>query len=346
MEKIGIIFGGESSEYEVSLKSAYSVLEVLDEERYEIVKIGITQDGDWYYFTGTNKEIKEDRWFVVQKCERILPDTNKRGFFLLDRQKHLEIDVLFPVLHGGSGEDGKIQGVFEMMGLPYVGCGTLTSALCMDKAMLHHLVKGWGVKVTSSIQILAKNYQMQEIDDFIEKVHFPIFIKPKCGGSSKGISKVSEFQKLDTALKEAAKFDNEIVIEKAVDGFEVGCGILGNQKLLVGELDEIELADGFFDYKEKYQLLSAKIVVPARISVETADKVKQLAKCLYQFLDCTGLARIDFFVTRNEEIYLNEINTLPGFTSHSRFPNMMKDVGISYRNLVERLIELAKEKQA
>ena len=128
-------------------------------------------------------------------------------------------------------------------------------------------------------------------------------------------------------------------------GFEVGCGILGNQELLIGELDEIELADGFFDYTEKYQLLSAKIVLPARISAKTADKLKELAKCLYQFLGCTGLARIDFFVTHDEEIYLNEINTMPGFTSHSRFPNMMKAVGISYRNLVERLIELAKKRK-
>ncbi|MDR0614806.1 MAG: D-alanine--D-alanine ligase, partial [Lactobacillales bacterium] len=310
---------------------------------YKILKVGITQDGDWYYFTGENKDIKEDRWFTFEKCERIFPDTNKRGFFLMNRQKHLEVDVLFPVLHGGSGEDGRIQGVFEMMGLPYVGCNTLTSALCMDKAMLHHLAKSLGVKVTPSIQVPAKNYKRQEIDDFIEKVDLPIFVKPKCGGSSKGNSKVDDFSELEIALKEAAKFDREMVIEKAVAGFEVGCGILGNQELLVGELDEIELASGFFDYTEKYQLLSAKIILPARILAKTADQVKKLAKYLYQFLGCRGLARIDFFVTYDEEIYLNEINTMPGFTSHSRFPNMMAAVGLSYKDLVEKLIDLARE---
>ncbi|MDR0690578.1 MAG: D-alanine--D-alanine ligase [Streptococcaceae bacterium] len=343
MEKVGVIFGGDSLEYEISLESAYSVLEALNEEKYEILKIGITQDGDWYYFAGANSEIKEDRWFTLEKCERIFPDTNQRGFFLLDRQKYLKVDILFPVLHGGAGEDGKIQGVFEMMNLPYVGCSTLASAICMDKVMLHHLAKSLNIKVTPSIQVPAKNYKMQKIYDFYEKVSPPIFVKPKCGGSSKGVSKVSVFSKLETALKEAAKFDKEIIIEKAVNGFEVGCGILGNQELLVGELDEIELAGDFFDYTEKYQLLSAKIVVPARILAETANQVKELAKRLYRFLGCTGLARIDFFVTYDEEIYLNEINTMPGFTSHSRFPGMMKAVGFSYKNLVERLIDLAKE---
>ncbi|MDR1521475.1 MAG: D-alanine--D-alanine ligase [Streptococcaceae bacterium] len=345
MEKIGVIFGGDSPEYEVSLESAYSVLEALDQERYEILKIGITRDGDWYYFTGENKDIKEDHWFIFEKCERIFLDTNKRGFFLLDRQKYLKVDVLFPVLHGGSGEDGQIQGIFEMIKLPYVGCNTLASAICMDKAILHYLAKSLKIMVTPSIQVSAKNYKMQKIYDFYNKVSSPVFVKPKCGGSSKGISKVCDFSKLKTALKKAAKFDKVITIEKAVAGFEVGCGILGNEELLVGELDEIELASDFFDYTEKYQLLSAKIVLPARISAKIADRVKKYAKHLYQFLGCTGLARIDFFITFDEEIYLNEINTMPGFTNHSRFPSMMRAIGISYKNLVERLIDLAKEEQ-
>lgn len=345
MKKIAVLFGGRSSEYEVSLASAYSVLKALDTEKYEIIKIGITMKGDWYNFTGDDESIKTDQWCTNKTCQALSPviGSKERGFVLHETNQLLPVDVLFPVLHGEFGEDGCIQGIFEWMELPYVGCRTAASAICMDKVLTHRFAKSLEIRTTPSIRCGIHNPDFQEIKRFIQREQFPLFIKPLHGGSSKGISRISSIDQLPQAIEAIKGLDTHFVIEKGIEGFEVGCGILGNEELVIGEIDEIELTGGFFDYTEKYQLISSRIHLPARISEDMKREISYQAERLYRFLGCRGMARIDFFITREGELLLNEINTFPGFTGHSRYPNMLKEKGWDYKQLIDQLIELAEE---
>ncbi|WP_321387404.1 D-alanine--D-alanine ligase family protein [uncultured Enterococcus sp.] len=345
MKKIALLFGGKSSEYEVSLKSAAAVLEAMDTKKYTIIKIGITQTGDWYYFTGNNEAIAANRWQKAEYCQRVFPIVGgkERGFLLQKNEEKLIVDVLFPVLHGELVEDGCIQGLFEWMELPYVGCKTAASAICMNKELTHRFANSLGIKTTPSIRCTMQNTDIEAIKRFIKKEQLPVFLKPLRGGSSKGITRVTDIGQLSQAIEAISAFDTHFIVEKEVDGFEVGCGILGNEELVIGAIDEIELAAGFFDYTEKYQMISSKIHLPARISADMKREVSYQAEHLYRLLGCQGLARIDFFITRNGELLLNEINTLPGFTAHSRYPNMLKEAGWSYQGILDRLIELAEE---
>nr|WP_063856711.1 D-alanine--D-serine ligase VanL [Enterococcus faecalis]ABX54687.1 D-alanine-D-serine ligase [Enterococcus faecalis] len=343
LKKIAIIFGGQSSEYEVSLKSTVSVLETLSTCNFEIIKIGIDLGGKWYLTTSNNKDIEYDVWQTDPSLQEIIPCFNNRGFYNKTTNKYFRPDVLFPILHGGTGEDGTLQGVFELMNIPYVGCGVTPSAICMDKYLLHEFAQSVGVKSAPTLIIRTRNCK-DEIDKFIEKNDFPIFVKPNEAGSSKGINKVNEPDKLEDALTEAFKYSKSVIIQKAIIGREIGCAVLGNEKLLVGECDEVSLNSDFFDYTEKYQMISAKVNIPASISVEFSNEMKKQAQLLYRLLGCSGLARIDFFLSDNNEILLNEINTLPGFTEHSRYPKMMEAVGVTYKEIITKLINLAEEK--
>lgn len=345
MKKIALLFGGKSSEYEVSLKSASAVLKALDSEKYTIIKIGITRNGDWYHFNGEDDRIATDSWLNHDSCQRVIPliGGGQRGFLIQETNQVLPVDVLFPVLHGEFVEDGCIQGVFEWMELPYVGCKTAASAICMNKELTHRFANSLGIKTTPSIRCMTHDPDFQAIKRFVQKEQFPVFVKPLCGGSSKGINRVTEMAQLPQAIEEIKQMDTHFVIEKAIDGFEVGCGILGNDELVIGEVDEIKLGDGFFDYTEKYQMISSKIHLPARISADMKREVRYQATKLYRLLGCQGLARIDFFITRNGEVFLNEINTMPGFTDNSRYPNMLKERGYSYEAILDRLIDLAEE---
>lgn len=343
LKKVAIIFGGQSSEYEVSLKSTVSVLETLSTCNFEIIKIGIDLGGKWYLTTSNSKDIERDAWQTDPLLQEIIPCFNNRGFYNKTTNKYFRPDVLFPILHGGTGEDGTLQGVFELMNIPYVGCGVTPSAICMNKYLLHEFAQSVGVKSTPTLMIPTRNCK-DAIDKFIEKNDFPIFVKPNEAGSSKGITKVNELDELEDALTEAFKYSKSIIIQKAIIGREVGCAVLGNEELLVGECDEVSLNSDFFDYTEKYQMISAKVNVPASISVELANEIKKQAQLLYSLLGCSGLARIDFFLSDDNEILLNEINTLPGFTKHSRYPKMMEAVGITYKEIIAKLINLAEEK--
>ncbi|WP_086349273.1 D-alanine--D-alanine ligase family protein [Candidatus Enterococcus clewellii] len=345
MKKIAVLFGGKSSEYEVSLKSAFAVLEALDSKKYDIIKIGITRTGDWYHFTGENESICMDLWQQVEVCQKVSPiiGGEQHGFLLQETNQLLQVDILFPILHGEFVEDGCLQGVFEWMELPYVGCKTAASAVCMNKEMTHRFANSIGIKTTPSIRCDTHNLDVQEIHRFIQKEQFPVFIKPLRGGSSKGINRLTEMAQLPQAIEAVKEVDTQFVIEKSVDGFEVGCGILGNDELIIGAVDEIELAEGFFDYTEKYQMLSSSIHLPARISEDMKREVCYQAERLYRLLGCQGLARVDFFISREGELMLNEINTMPGFTDNSRYPSMLKAKGYSYSELLDRLIELAEE---
>jgi D-alanine---D-serine ligase len=349
-KKIAIIFGGHSTEYEVSLQSSYSILSVLNgSQKFEPVLIGITRQGEWFHYVGPIEYIADDTWYTRGDDLRpamISPDRSKHGMieFTARGVKQIALDAVFPVLHGKNGEDGTLQGLIELAGIPLIGCDTTSSALCMDKDRAHKLVKEAGISVPAALVIHNK-----EIGDFtaiIEKTRhllYPLFVKPVKAGSSFGISKVNNDDELQQGIMLAFQHDNEVIIEENIDGFEVGCAILGNNELTVGEVDEIELSGGFFDFTEKYTLKSSKIHMPARIDRELADRIKQTAETIYKTLGCQGFARVDMFLTKSGEIVFNEVNTIPGFTSHSRYPNMMKGIGLSYDSILDRLIELGLE---
>lgn len=344
-KKIAVLFGGCSSEYEVSLQSAYAVLTHTDREKYDFIPVGITREGKWYLYRGDITHIPGDNWYDEKQCipTVVSPDRNLHGLILFLNQgtEIIALDGALPVLHGKNGEDGTVQGVLELADIPVIGCDTMSSAVCMDKDTAHRLAGALGVKVPRSYTVFrAELQEAGQLEELGRKLGYPLFVKPLRAGSSFGITKVGKPQELQAAAEHAFAYDSRIILEEMIRGFEVGCAVLGTEELLVGEVDEIELSEGFFDYTEKYTLKSSKIHVPARISQEQAKEVKETAKILYRGLGCSHFARVDMFLTPEGEIYFNEINTIPGFTSHSRYPNMMKAAGISFEELLGRLLEL------
>ncbi len=343
---IAVLFGGCSTEYEVSLQSAASVIEGIRTDKYDIVMLGITRQGIWKRYAGPVELISNDTWTHHSSCVPafISPDRAIHGLVALKDGKAVvtSIDVAFPVLHGKNGEDGTVQGLLELAGIPCVGCGTLSSAICMDKDIAHRLAELAGIPVAQSVVIYSPTAS-DALLNATAHLRYPIFVKPACAGSSFGITKVSSPDRLPDAVKEAFEHDHKVVIEQGVDGFEVGCAVLGNDKLIVGEVDEIELSRGFFDYTEKYTLKSSRIHMPARIHPDTAMRIKNTAKVVYKALGCRGFARVDMFLTPEGEIVFNEVNTIPGFTAHSRYPGMIKGIGMSFEVIIDTLISLAVE---
>lgn len=343
---VAVIFGGCSSEYGVSLASAASAIDNINQEKFNVIMLGITREGDWYCFKGDTRLIAKDEWLSEKHCKRALlsPNRSKHEVVVLDGEKveYIPIDVALPILHGKNGEDGSVQGTLSVAGIPNAGCEILASALCMDKDRAHKLVAKEGIRSPKAI-VLSDESEPVSVAHFVKEVGFPVFVKPVKAGSSYGITKVKKEEELNEAIHNAFEYDDEVIIEEFIDGFEVGCAILGNRELLVGEVDEIELSDGFFDYTEKYTLQSSYIHVPARIDEETTYKVKEAARRIYRALSCSGFARVDMFLTSKMEIVFNEVNTIPGFTEHSRYPGMMKAAGISFQEVLTRIIEQAVE---
>ena len=341
---VAILFGGHSPEYEVSLQSASSVIESLDTKKYDIVLLGITRQGEWRRYSGDIRRIQNNTWMNDPSCipAIISPDRKIHGIIAFEKNRVTtkSIDVAFPILHGKNGEDGTIQGLIELAGIPCVGCGTLSSAICMDKDIAHRLVRLAGIKIPRAT-ILYSQSGDAELSKQTELLHYPLFVKPANAGSSFGITKVTDVNDLPDAVKNAFVYDHKVIIEEAIRGFEVGCAVFGNQTLTIGEVDEIELSQGFFDYEEKYTLKTSQIHMPARIDKETLDRIKQTATIIYHTLSCSGFARVDMFLTPENEIVFNEVNTIPGFTSHSRYPNMLKGIGMSFGEIVDELIKLA-----
>ncbi len=348
MEKlhIAVLFGGRSSEYGISLQSASAVIKHMNRDRFVPVMIGITADGGWFYFNGDVDLIAEDTWHCSKECKPAFfsPDAGEHSLNIVTDNgiEKISIDAAFPVLHGKNGEDGTVQGLLQLSGIPIVGCGVLASALCMDKDRAHKLVKEAGIEVPQAF-VLHPEYDEDYALKQAEAIGFPVFVKPVKAGSSYGISKVFTADDFIAAITEAFTYDNEVIVEENIDGFEVGCAVLGNEELVVGAVDEIELQRGFFDFTEKYGLITSQIHVPARIAPEKAAEIKETAKRIYRALGCGVFARVDMFLMPSGRIVFNEVNTIPGFTSHSRFPNMMKEVGISFAEVIERAIMLAIE---
>ncbi len=341
---VAVLFGGCSSEYGVSLESAFCVIDGMDKEKFNPVLIGISEKGDWFLFEGDTIKIKNNTWWDPSECTPAAfspnRDAKKLSVFRFGRTEDILIDAVFPVLHGKNGEDGTVQGMTVLSGIPLAGCGVLSSALCMDKDRAHRIACTAGVSVPKSV-VLKNREDIAKNSSDIRQLGFPLFVKPVKAGSSLGITRVETMDALYVAVLLAFQYDDRVILEEAIDGFEVGCALLGNTELTVGEVDEIEISGAFFDFSEKYTRKTSTIHVPARISKGKTEEIKETAKRLYDALDCRGFARVDLFLTPSGKIIFNEINTIPGFTPHSRYPNMMKAAGLSFQSLITCIIELA-----
>ena len=341
MTRLGIIFGGQSSEYSVSLHSVSSLLRQFHKDKYEITLIGITKDGKSYLYNGSVDDIEHDRW-LNDNC---IPCSFCKGGIILNdsSSKKIELDVAFPVVHGKNCEDGTLQGMLEVNNIHFVGCGTLSSAMCMDKEITHILCDNEGIPCAKYICMK----QGEEVDPKeIEKViPLPWIVKSCNAGSSYGVNKVHTLDEFEYAKNEAFKYDGrgKLLVEEFVEGKEIGCAVLGNKELFVGSLDEIDTKKELFDFGAKYELEDTQIICPARLSEEQTRIAQTLAIKVYKTMNCRGFARVDMFVRKDGSIILNEINTIPGLTSASRYPTMMKEVGIEFGDLIDKLVDLAKE---
>jgi len=341
--KVAVVFGGFSPEYEVSLSSAYSVINAINKEKYEVLMIGITKKGQWYRYTGAVENIPNNEWFCDESLiDKVLISPDRGGGFLVYENGapvNVHVDIVFPVLHGRYGEDGTIQGLFELAGIPVVGSGSASSALCMDKNRAHKIISLKGITVPESVcfEYIPTN---EELLEAVQKLKLPIFVKPIKAGSSIGVSKLDNYADVPEAVKEAFIYDDAVIIEESISGKEVGCSVIGNRDLRTGRVNEIEVSSGFFTYKEKYTLATSKIHTPARIDAESERRLQEAGKIIFEALGCRGYARIDMFLTDNGDIIFSEANTIPGFTAHSQLPKMMNAAGIDYPELVDILLEL------
>lgn len=348
---VGVIFGGRSGEHEVSLRSAESIINSLDKSKYEVVPIGITKEGRWL--------ISDDATALLPQAVMasnshqhvaIIGDPTRNGLERLDAgpeaNRSEPFDVVFPVLHGPYGEDGTIQGLLDMAGVPYVGCGVLPSSTGMDKVVMKHLFEQAGLTLAKYEWFLRSAWEKspQEIvERIVSSLGFPVFVKPANLGSSVGVSKVRDENELTEAIDEAAGYDRRLIVERAVVGREIEVGVLGNDEPRASRPGEILVGHEFYDYEDKYIDNASKTVVPAKLTTKIVERIQQDAVTAFKAIDGSGLARVDFFVERGRVI-VNEINTMPGFTSISMFPKMWAASGVSYSELIDRLIELALER--
>lgn len=345
---LAVIFGGVSSEHEVSRMSVTSILENLSNERYEVHMVGITKEGRWLLYTGPVEDILSGAWEQGPVTPAFLsPDPSVHGLVALrdGKAETIHVDVIFPALHGKNGEDGTIQGLFQLSSIPYVGCDTESSAICMDKAVTHSLLSSADIEQAHYLWFYADRFDAapDTIKNKIQaRLDFPVFVKPSNAGSSVGVSKVERFEDLDQAIRKAAREDKKVVVEEGITGQEVEVAVLGNRDCDASIVGEIGASAQFYDYDDKYINGTSQLYIPARIPQEVSEKIRQTAVRAYRLLGCSGLARVDFFVTAGDNrVILNEINTLPGFTSISMYPKLWMAMGLSYGELLDKLIELA-----
>ena len=351
--RLAVIFGGASSEHEVSLMSAASVFSNLSGDKYEVLPVGITKKGQWLYYPGSIDDISSGKWEKNPDCVPavISPDRAVGGLILMPPGKDLlvrKVDVVFPMLHGKYGEDGTIQGLIELAGIPCVGAGTLSSAVCMDKEVANSLFDGAGIPRAPWGVIRLRDIERFDdyADEWEKKFGYPMFIKPANAGSSVGVSKVGGRSSLREAVNLAFTHDRKVIAEKAVAGKELECAVLGNDNPFASEISEILPTNEFYDYDAKYSTPS-ETILPADISHKLRDSIKKTAVRAYGLLECSGMARVDFLYEVSTDIlFINEINTIPGFTSISMYAKMMDASGINYPRLLEKLIDLALEKHA
>lgn len=351
--KIAVIFGGKSSEHDVSLVSATHVIKSIPKDKYEVVCIGITKRGHWVKYIGPVDEIADGKW--EQHSDNVpcilSPDPLHKGFIVLGGDgsfDNLKVDCIFPVLHGKNGEDGTIQGLFQLSQVPFVGCDMISSANCMDKEMTHVILEASGIKMAKYVSM--RSYEMDIIDNKIaeaeEKLTYPMFVKPCCAGSSVGVSRVTNSEELKQGILLAFLSDSKLLIEQGVVGVECECAVMGNNDPVASTVGEIKSAnEGFYDFESKYEDDSSETIIPARISEEAIEKIRALAIKAYKAIGCGGLSRCDFFLCPDGEPVLNEINTLPGHTPISMYPKLMQHAGMSFEEQEDELIRLALERE-
>ncbi|WGX76182.1 D-alanine--D-alanine ligase [Paraclostridium bifermentans] len=347
---VALIFGGKSGEHDVSRISASSIFKNINKEKYDIHTIGITKDGKWMYYSGSSENIANGKWEeLADKTVKInlIPNANSKVGIEFNDGSFKQIDVLFPVLHGPYGEDGKIQGLFEISNIPYVGCGVLASSVGMDKLICKKVFTQIGLPQVNYTYTTKWEFDISKNDelDRIERtLNYPIFVKPANMGSSVGISKVSNRNELLSGINEALKYDRRIVLEQGIDAREIEVAVLGNDEVKSSIAGEIIPAKDFYDYEDKYINGVSKLEIPASINAENMMKIRRMAIDAFKAIDGKGLSRVDFFVDRKDEkIYINEINTLPGFTNISMYPKLWDATGIQYTDLIDNLIKLAIE---
>ncbi len=346
--KLAVIFGGISTEHNVSVVSGTSVIQNLDKKKYEIYPIFIDKDGAWYSYTKPIQEIKVVP--IGTKLRELQPIYN-----IVEYLK--QVEVAFPVLHGLGGEDGSIQGLFKMLNLPYVGCGILASSVGMDKVYTKIIFEKAGIPQTKYAYVKANNNEYTYVEkDFTEEkmelkpltqkiskeLSYPMFVKPSNSGSSVGVKKANKEQELEEAIMNASKYDTKILIEQGILGREIECAVLGNSEVISSPVGEILSAEEFYTFDGKYNNQESKTIIPADIDKEISNQIRDFAIKAFRAIDGKGLSRVDFFVERGtNQIYINEINTLPGFTTISMYPKLFEQIGIHYPELLDQLIELA-----
>lgn len=347
--KLAILFGGASSEHDISCISAKGIISNIDKEKYDIILLGITKNGEWYLFDDDIELLPNDKWLESKSLKKayIVPDTSVHGI-VVEGGEAIRIDVVFPVLHGKNGEDGTVQGLLQLAQIPFVGCDSTSSGACMDKAVTNAVADAFGIKQAKWCSFTKFEYD-KDIDKCINlaerKLGYPIFVKPANAGSSVGISKAHNREELMAGIELALKEDKKAVLEEFIDGFEVECAVLGNNEPIAAEVGQIIAASEFYDFDSKYNNPESELHIPALIDEDKRNEVRAAALNAYKALGCEGLSRCDFFVTRDDgRVLLNEINTIPGQTPISMYPKLFEAVGVPYRELIDRLINLAIER--
>ena len=347
--RVGIIFGGKSAEHEVSLQSGKNIIEAIDKNKYEPILIGIDKAGKWRLSDSSNfllnsqdpKLIKLNK--QISQSVALVPQSNGKIMNLDNHKFDKCIDVAFPILHGPFGEDGTIQGLLKLANIPFVGAGVLGSAVGMDKDVMKRLLRDARIPIRKFLTFGKRSLPIYE--EIVKDLELPFFVKPANMGSSVGVSKVKEKKDFDKAIRDAFKYDNKIVIEENIEGREIECSVLGNDNPIASVPGEVISNHDFYSYEAKYiDEHGAELKIPAKLSKEMIKKIQALAVQTFKTLLCGGMARVDFFLKENNEILVNEINTIPGFTSISMYPKLWQVSGISYTELITRLIQLALER--
>lgn len=346
--RVGIIFGGRSAEHEVSLQSARNIVDALDRSRFEPVLIGIDKQGHWHLNDTSNFLINQENPALIalnQSNRELAVVPGKASGQLVEtcgRELLGHVDVIFPIVHGTLGEDGCLQGLLRMADLPFVGSDVLGSAVCMDKDISKRLLRDAGLAVTPFVTLTRANRGRHDFAQVRAALGLPLFVKPANQGSSVGVSKVEDEAQYQAAVELALGFDHKVLVESAVRGREIECAVLGNDQPIASGCGEIVVGSGFYSYDSKYiDEQAAQVVVPAAIGHEASERIRALAIEAFQVLGCSGLARVDVFLTDSGQVLINEINSLPGFTRISMYPKLWQAAGMSYSELVSRLIELA-----
>lgn len=347
-KNILVLFGGRSSEHEVSCISATTILSNIDTEEFEIYAVGITKEGRWL-LADTVEQLKNGSWVNGKKQAMLSPDTTEKALYVFadgQTEKH-SIDVAFPVLHGLNGEDGTVQGLFELAGIPYVGCGVLASAVSMDKLYTKLIVDTLGIAQADYVPVIGDEVHDTAVYEKIEKkLGYPVFIKPSNAGSSRGVSKAGNREELVAGLLEAVKHDRKILVEETITGREIECAVLGGEQAEASGVGEVLAAAEFYDYEAKYHNAESRTVISPELPDGKTEEIRDCATRIFKAVDGYGLSRVDFFLEKGtNRVVFNEINTLPGFTSISMYPVLWEERGLSKKALVKQLINLAHVRQ-